>query len=879
MSLNTDPLAGLYEDEEEVSNDPLAGLYEDEEESSPYENVVDKELQAKGYEPDITEEFERMYELGDREAAKGLLAGGTLGLSKLVPGLKPGENIAAKGGEFIGSFAPISGLSNVIAKPLLNLASKSPILQSQLSSLANMMGMGATGAVVGGLEEATESGSFKMPSMEDVIAHGAIWGAIDAAVRGAGFAGRFAKGLYNAVKGSGSSEAKVMNELASRMGTEALGESPEKISEKAMDILSEIGFEKSGKGLSLPEKIPSKAERISEETFGKIEQTASDLRNRKAVKLDFNKPSQSVPEPYLPGEFNSEQIADEVINKEVEEAIDAYAPAAENEMAFGKEVSKDIEAVAKKSEEATDKLYEKALSKANKKDINVEKSANRALEKFKSLEEYDFKTNPEGYTKAKAQLRNFIEDLGYSIIEDASGKAEHLIKDSETSLGKAIGLKQRANKLAKYDLKDTGAHDFIKDPLSALREDIRAGYGPKDSEARKAFEAAEKGYGENAERLKRQAAKKARYTEKPESVARLVRTPSGLQDVKQVVSPEQFKKIERSILDHMQKLDEGRARTLYKELRPQLSRDAQGIAEQIIESKIPAKAPGKKELQRQKIQNAFLDDISQSSITGEKPDKALKLWKTKEGQQLIKEALKDNPNKEEVLKYLTDQSFKDFSESIMNKEGIIDFQKLKSFMNDPSTIENIRMIGGEDAVNFFKQAEQLSQRVERNASLIEGRIDKGTSRGRKEVEDALRAKYKARISKEKPKGKAESISEEAIGPKGAKGRKEIEQLAKERGEQKLGKIAEERNKNDLFRRFEDWTKTLSEGNKVLMTIFGIKFLGASTLGGGIIAAKVLERVVKSPALRAAYRRAASSKAQSPLYFMNAMEKVSEEAED
>ena len=64
-----------------------------------------------------------------------------------------------------------------------------------------------------------------------------------------------------------------------------------------------------------------------------------------------------------------------------------------------------------------------------------------------------------------------------------------------------------------------------------------------------------------------------------------------------------------------------------------------------------------------------------------------------------------------------------------------------------------------------------------------------------------------------------------------------------------------------------------------MTIFGIKFLGASTLGGGIIAAKALEKAIKSPALRAAYRRAASSKAESPLYFMNAMEQISKEEED
>ena len=878
MSLQPDPLAGLYEDEEnvEASNDPLAGLYEDS--PTAYSNVVDEELKSKGYEPDITEEFERMYELGDRESAKGLIAGGTLGLSKLVPGLKPGDNIAALGSEFIGSFIPINALSNVIAAPLVNLASKSPVFQSQLSSLASMMSMAATGSVVGGLEEATKTGEFKMPSSEDVVTHGAIWAAIDAAIRGAGFTGRFAKALYNAVKGSGSTEAKIMNELASRIGTESLGESPEKISEKAMKILDELGQQKSTKELSLPEKIPGKTEKISEEVFDNTQKIAEDLQNRKIVKLDFTKPDQKIPQPYHPGEFEADKIADEVINNEVKQAIEEFAPAAENEMAFGKDVIADIESTNKKAEEAYDKLYQKASEGTANKVANVENTANSILDQLIKLSEHDFKTTPEGYKKATGQLMSMLEDLGYTVIHDVNGKIDKILKVSDVNLNKVIELKRRGNKLAKYDLKESGAQDFLKDPLHNLRADIRTGYGPKNSAERKAFEQAENMFGENQEKLKRQAAKTARYTEKPESIARLVRTPSGLQDVKQVVSPEQFKKIERSLLDHMQKMEEGKARTFYKELRPQLSKDAQAIAEQIIESKIPPKAPGKMELMRQKIKTSFMDDLAQSSITGERPDKALKLWKTKEGQQIIKETLNDNPNKKEILDYLTDQSFKDFSESIMNNEGKIDFKKLKNLVKDPATLENIRMMGGEDAVTFLKQAEQLSARVDRNLSLIRGRIDKGSIQSRKEVEDALRSKYKDRLSREKKKTKTEAISEELISPKGAKGRKELQQLASERGSQKLGKIAEERKGNDLFRKFEDWLKGLGEGNKVLMTIFGINFIGASTLGGSIIAAKALERAVKSPALRAAYRRAASSKAESPLYFMNAIEQISKEEE-
>ena len=872
-----DPLAAYYE--EPTSDDPLANYYEDAPDQVQ-QNPTDRELAAQGYEPDITDEFERMYEMGDAEAARGLVAGATLGLSKLVPGLKPGDNIAALGGEFIGSFVPINALANVFSKPLIHLASKSPILQSQLSSLGQMMGMGATGAVVGGLEEATKTGSFEMPKMEDFLAHGAIWAGIDAAVRAAGYTGRFAKGLYNAVKNSGSSEAKVMNELASRVGTENLG-NEEAIAEKALSVLDEMGAQKSSKELKMPERDISKTEAVAEEQMKQIEQTSADLRDKKVVKLEFNKPNQILPEPYLPEQFNPETIVEEVVNNEIEQALDSFAARSENEMELGQKIAKDIEATNEKAEKVYSELYDTASKGAEGKSANVKNTANSVLEQVQKIDAYDLETMPEGYRKVRKQLMDILTDLGFGVEVDELGKATRVIKSSDISLKKAIELKKRANKLVNYDLQNTGAQDFIKDVLPKLRQDIRVSYGPKKTPERKAFEKAEELFGENAEKLKTKAAKSARFTEKPESTARLVRTPSGFADVKQVVSPEQLKQIERSLLDRMQQMTEDKARTFYREFRPQLSNDAKNIAEQIIESKIPAKAPGKKELQRQKIQSMFLDDISQASITGERPDRALKLWKTPEGQQIIKESLKDNPNKEKVLKYLQDQSYKDFAQSIIKDDGKLDFKKLKLMLKDKATVDNLRMIGGEDAVQFLRHAEQLSNRVDKNFQLISGKIDKFTADGRKEVTKALERKGKERIARaaQKQPTKAEKIANELISPEGAKGRKEVAKAATERGEQKLGKIAEERKNNDVFRKFDDWMKSLSESNKTLMTIFGIKMLGASTLGGGILAAKVLEKAVKSPAIRSAFRKAASSKSESPVYFINAIENLNTELED
>lgn len=717
MSLNNDPLAAYRVSEED--EDPLAKYRQEENKPQPLD-TVSEELRQHGYEPEASEEIERAEDIGRAEATRGVIKGITAGLSNLVPGLKTGDNIAAQGGELIGSVLPITVLGKAFSKPLVSLAQKSPVIQGYLSSLAKLTGTALTGAAIGGAQEATESGELKAPSVDNMLEHGATWAALDFAINSLGFGARFAKNLAKKAVDYGMSKVDLLNQVA---GKAAIGSKSE--------------IETAKKAMSILEGKPIEA----------IEKEIKPLKERKIEVHNLENLEKLPPEPYLPESFEAEKIAEEAISSDLEQSIENHARRASTEKELGENIKKDIEAQNKASRAETDELYEVARKGEENKFPNTKKTADSVLNQIKKIQKEGFKTNPEGYKKAENQLINFLEDLGYKPILDAGGKVGSYLVDKKIPLSSAVDLKKRLNKIINYDLLETGAQDFLKEPAALLREDIRKGYGPKKSISREAFEEAETKFGENAERMGKRSIKSARYSEKPETLAKQIRTASGLQDIKDAVSKEQFAQVERELLEHMKNLSESRAQGFYRELRPQLSQDARSIAEQIIESKAPIEAPSRKAAQRNKIQEMVTNDLSEATLTGERPSKTLNLWKTSEGQQLIKNSLEGNPNKEKVIKYLSEQSTKDMISSVVNEEGKINFKKLNDFLKNKDAVENIRLVGGDDAVTFFKNLEQISNRMKKNLSVIEGKIDKGSVRERKEITETLEKYGKQKFKK------------------------------------------------------------------------------------------------------------------------------------
>lgn len=765
---------------------------------------------------------------------KGLLSGVSGTTTRLVPGLKP-EGAVGKVGEFVGSMLPIGKAIKGAQYGLTSLVSKSPIFKNQLQSLANILGVGVGGAAYSGLEEATESGKFKMPSAESLLEHGATWATIDAFLKGVGWTGRFGKALLDKAKSAGNTPTEILEKTLQKVGT------GENVGEK---VLAEL----EGKSLEQITKEVNAADRASKDILGKeVEKRANDLRTKKVEKKDFSKLEGNITEkskPYLPAEFEAEKIAEEAISEDLTNRIDSVAERAGSERELGMNIKNDLETEIGFSKQYTDELYEIAKNTATKSEANFQNTANAIVEQVKKLQSGNLKTTPAGYKEVEKKLLNALEDLGYKPIIDANGKFEGAAQDISPDISVGIELKKRLNKIINYDLIETGAQDFLKTPAAMLRNDIRSSYGPKDSPARKAFEKAEKEFGEIAEKKGKKSITNMRLTEKPESIAKAIKTPSGLADVKEVVSKQQFAQIERELLEYMKGLNEERAAKFYREMRPSLNADTRNIAEEIIASKAPPESPTRRIAQRNKIQDMVIDDISRASVTGQRPEKVLDLWKTKEGQQLIKHALENNPNRKEVLKYLTDQSFNDFYSSVVNAEGQINFKKMNELLRDSATAENIRMVAGEEGLDFLKQLEKLTERFNRNKSFIENRLDKGSRKDRKDISNELDKLGRERFKKGKEK--RARLSEE-------------ERLAEEAKE-----------KSHLIYKLDDWLSSYGWKAKGLLTAIGAVKTGIFPAAAVAIGWDVFSALAKNKNVRDALKKAAIS-SENPVHILKSID--------
>lgn len=854
MSLPSDPLAAYRlpkeKKEEEMkveetpnespvkdSSDPLAAYRMKSEDKAPekkggYRDVVSEQLRAAGVEPDFSEELERAAEYGTAEAWRGILSGASFGLTKAIPGLRPQEGVGTTVNEVLGSaLLPVGAAikaGKYAVSPLIKLAANSPKIQKAISALGHLAGISTLGAVGGAIHEATEDEELKIPSVENALEHGATWAAIDVALQGLGLGGRFAKALFSKSKATGVDRISLLTDTIQK--AEALGGSEEKVAKTALDILEG--------------RTPESVQKIAEQKIDQqATQKAQSLKDRKVEVKDFTKLKHTPPMPYLPGEFEFEKVVDSAINTDLQASIEGVGERAASEKVLGENIQKDLDQQFDIRKQQTDQLYAEAAEGMETKYVNLNDTATSVFKQIQNIQKGGIKLSPEGYTKAEKQLLQALEDIGFAPVLDQDGKRViDVIKVTDTELSKAVDIKKRLNNIINYDLKETGAQDFLKDPAHSLRGDIRRGYGSKENPQRVAFEKAEKLFGENAQQAKKKSISSSRYSEKPESIAKLIKTPSGLHDLKQNVSPDQFKQIEREVIEHINSLPEDKARNFYREIRGDLSSDAKVVAEEIIESKAPLPPSNRKQVQRSKIQDSVLEDISKASITGERPEKALNLWKTREGQQIIKHSLEGNPNKKQIIDYLSETSFNDFASSVVNPSGEINFKKLNEFLKDPATKENIRLVAGEEGLNFFNQLEKISDQAKRNFNIIEGVIDKGSASERSKIDKAISSRF-SRFDKHKElqKGAIES-------------------------------------KNKLVYKLDDFLKSYGIKTKALLALLGIVKLGTLETLALAGSHEAIKYMAKNKKVRQAIRQAAYPK-QKPVNYIKAYEAIDRATED
>lgn len=660
---------------------------------------------------------------------KGLYSGATFGGTEWIPGneVSP-EDKFAQSGKLIGSFIPIEKLFSVFGK-VGDFARKSPILAKQLGALGEITGAGLTGATHAGIESGVKG---EIPSTEDLLEHGLDWAVLDTIIKGAGIGGRFAASLLNKSKQVNLPPWKVVNETMTELRKEGVDfNNKEIVAAKALSILEE----------GIP---PSTTDLLSR----KIEPRQFDILENGSI---------DNAEAFKPSDINAEQVFEDLNKSETEKVFDDISPRAESEQQLGENIQNDISEQFSEAEKTYEPIYRDVEQRTEDVMHNPSSTINLVQDILKEIN--SLKTRPEGYTKVIGSLNDSLSDLGYRVIDTGNKKAVLHGPDGKTipfggpieiaenvPLSKTMELGRRLNKIIDYDLIGPSIKDKLKPVVKSVKKEVAETLGKLDKDLEASWRQAEKNYGEVAQKYGRDSVSKIRGEEATEKIADIIKKPTSIQDMKAILSPKQFKQLERELLEHMNALDHGKAQSFFREIQKHLSDDARYLAKELIKEKGPQSAVNK----TKKLQRGIIDELQNSIIDGTRPSKTLELWKTPQGQKIVKDSLRGSPNKAEVLKYLEKQSFHDFTKSFIGPDGKINFKTFNELMKDPAIIENIRLIGGEEAVNFFKNLENTSKKLQRNTETFESLASKGKEVAQKSKKGASeRGEYLIKKAEEK----------------------------------------------------------------------------------------------------------------------------------
>lgn len=869
----------IVEEEQKPENQLPPGwkvVKETTEKPPEFRDVVSEELRGKGYEPDFSEELERASQLGIGEGVRGLISGVSFGLSENVPGLKTGENVAANTGRVVGSLAPISKLFNAFGAGAAKLASKSPIFQKQLTALGHLVGVPfAGGAAVEALEHLTQG---ELPKAEDLLDKGAEWAALDVGLNALGASGRFVKGLLRRGKQTGKGQYAALNEVMNTLKQEGVELStPETVGAKALEVLERQVAEGEAAGQARKlELVPEKPSQLQ----GKVHEAAANVK----------------PEPITPKALKGRQISDEPINRLTSESLvlaepyqpeglnftreaealekDALGSRIENagsragsQEELGISIREDIESNLERLKEEYRPLYEQA-EKAAHEITHIPRSTGReAAEKLTQISKV--KTRPEGYSTVIRSLETALEDAGFVIKRNEAGIIENIVPGKPVSVQKTMELARRLNEIVDYEAVEPTVKNVLKKVARAAKQDIRVAL-KENPDALAAFELAEQAHATAAKKFGRDSVRRMRGTQAGERVAKMAESPNALGDLREVLSPKQMQQVEREILEKLNAQSHEAAQKSLREVERHLSAENRKLARDIVDAKNPHNPHVRKRI----MQNAVLDDMSNALTNGTRPERTLKLWKTPKGQALVKETFHNSPNWPAVKNYLEKQSFNDMVSSVLSKEGTLDVKKLKDFMKDPGTVNNIRAMGGEGAVTFFRGLESNVRQLEHNAKLLTKLPTKSEiTNGKHLLEKA------AERAKQKPKAyevgqgtlkPTEKIDKEALAAKRVRGEKILERMSRK----DYPEIAKINDWKEFIR------ETLGLDAQGALTVFGVaKLLGAYSFGipravAFLVGEKMLYRMLTSRRVRDAFAEA-TKKHSNPFAFIVAMDEFSD----
>ena len=678
----------------EEQTEKLPEGYEVVGEAPEYVDVVSKNLREQGYEPDFSEELERASEHGQRQFWLGFKKGATDVIPKPLQGAigllpEPEPGFAASSGQFFGETVPISQFLKG-SGVLYNAAQKSPYFKKTLGALGNLTGAFLGGA---GYEASKDLAKGELPDLNTILEHGTEWALLDTALRAAGAGGSFAVNLLKKSKETGKPEWKVVNEVYNQLKEQGVDVAKDaRIEAKALSVLEDVGKKtpKDRRKAVTPKKVES------------MQKSVDDL-------------AQPIPEPQ-PESLNVNRVVEDVERKALDERIASVGKESIDDAALGETVQKGITKAREQAKSEYKPFYDAVEQESSSIVADPTSTARVAGELIQVLEE--LKTRPAGYSTVINTIEDVLKDIGYTIQRDkVTGQIEEILQTSQPGLDKLIELGRRLNEVVEYDVLDRTVKDRINPVARAVKNDIREALGAVSEDLKASWELAEEAFSVNARKFGRDSIRKIRSNQALETIPRTVESATTLNDLRAILPPAEMRDIERNILDRMNRMSEGKAKDFLRKVKSGLSKESQQIAEDLVESKKPINKQSI-ESRRDRLAEAVDEDLATSMNTGKRPSKTLELWQNPRGRKLVKESLETHPQKKELIKYLENQTLQDMAQSIVTKNGGIDAAKLKQLMENPAIRSNLRELGGEEAVNFFENLAQETEKFKRNAEKL-----------------------------------------------------------------------------------------------------------------------------------------------------------------
>lgn len=434
--------------------------------------------------------------------------------------------------------------------------------------------------------------------------------------------------------------------------------------------------------------------------------------------------------PFQRGEFNAKEIANDLENVTVNRQLDAISPSAGTKQDFGNRLVGSIENSFEEAKKGYDAKYAIVKERAPNIETSSEeliKMNDRLIEEINALE-----TKPPNYQQVIDTVNDINADLGKKVqpkakvqLIDAQGnplsKAEKVTYE-KVPLSKKMDLSRRINQIINYDLAEYNIKDRLKPIAKKNNMSIQSDLSKVDKGLGQLYGEAQKEFGETAEKFGRASIAKLRKAEATEKAAAVIKSPTTLEDLKPILSPQEYAAVERQVLEEIQGMGQENATKTLKELSPHLSPEARIAGENIVQFKDPKYFTGK----WNKHANAIMDELQDAFTIGKRPENTLKLMQTRDGYKTIYETLHNTPTGKKALSYLQKQYIDDMVASSLKKDGSLDWEKLGNIMNSNETNKIIvrQSLGKKGLVEFEKFAEygrNIAENFKRYGPSVQGK--------------------------------------------------------------------------------------------------------------------------------------------------------------